>query len=109
MNSNKQSKLEFWRAHVAGAEQFPAGVGAYCAEQSLPLSTYYGWRKLVKPASLSPKPHKFKRLKKERPTFLPVAVTAGQVEVEQTYKSMPRLPEARWVAEVLLHLARGLA
>ena len=109
MESNYQSRLEFWRAHVANADNFPAGVSAYCAEQGLKLSTYYGWRKLVGLGSSVPKPRKPKRIKKAQPSFLPVAVTSGPVEVESMFQSMPKLPEARWVAEVMLHLVRGLS
>lgn len=111
MDSNQQSKLEFWREHVAGAEKFPAGVSAYCTEQGLKISTYYGWRKLVKPSGSAPKRPKSlkpKVTKKIQSPFLPVAVAAGAVEIESRVTSPLKLPEARWVAEVMLYLMRGL-
>lgn len=96
MRSMNHSKVKFWSDHLAAAARHPAGIGAYCKEHGLSATMYYKWKT------------KLHQGKGDKPSaFLPVVVAAPQATRE--FKRNTRdLPEAQWVADVMLHLIRGL-
>jgi len=111
MKTRDQGKIEYWRGHVAGAESFERGVGAYCQTQGLKLSTYYGWRRILQKGARSPRSLKPPRsLEKNQQSFVPMKILCegdrrGSPAFAPTVR--PTLPDARWVAEILTHLVRG--
>jgi hypothetical protein len=95
MNRVQLDKLKIWEKHIEEAESF---AGGYCKSQGLNLSTYYHWRdKLSSP--------KVKSTRESRSSFLPVVVASR----EHSKASPAHLPDAKWVAEVMTHLIRGLS
>jgi hypothetical protein len=94
MQATNINKINSWREHIAAAGKYPAGITAYCKEHNISVTMYYKW--------------KVKLRHGEKPSaFLPVAVSAPQVPLELR-SNIQGLPEAQWVAEVMLHLIRGL-
>ena len=96
MRSMNYSKVKFWSDHLAAANQHPAGISAYCKEHSLSATMYYKWKIKL---------HEAKGEK--RSAFLPVTVAAPEV-IREGKMSARELPDAHWVADVMLHLIRGL-
>lgn len=97
MNKHKEEKIQFWQGHFAAVETFQGSVKAYCKSQGLQLSTFYSWRKKL-----------FCRSKPEKcSSFLPVIVRPPLTVKKEDRISA--LPDAQWVAEVMVHLLRGLA
>ncbi len=100
MNRAQSGKLKIWEKHIEEAALFSGGVQRYCKSQGLNLSTYYHWRgKLASPKARS--------TKKQQSSFLPVVVKAPEFDPTQLMPT--RLPDPKWVAEVMTHLIRGLS
>mgnify|MGYP000505611406 CR=1 FL=1 len=109
MENQTNHKIELWRGHVTGAENHPESVTAYCKENGLSPSSYYQWRKLVKGADgNTDKKLRPKKAKKVLSPFLPVEVEPALVR-SRVDSGIGCLPEARWAAEVMLYLMRGLS
>ena len=95
----KRSRLErtkFWQQHVDSAKSFPGSAQKYCDEHEIESSSFYQWRKILSAPTQSSR----------RSDFLPVIVSEPQ-RGERSIETI--LPNAQWVAEVMLHLIRGLA
>ena len=105
MDVEKNNKIEFWRNHLVAAQSDPNGITAYCKLHGLRSATYYGWRKKLKVGISEPKKVSIGRPKIPRSPFLPVAVSVPETKFQNR---SPALPNAKWVAEVMLHLIRGL-
>ncbi|MBA3756961.1 MAG: hypothetical protein H0X02_12370 [Nitrosomonas sp.] len=115
MEIDKQSKIEFWRSHVRGAEKHPVSVANYCSENDLRIATYYSWRNIIKQEEgivdekiHLPKKSRIKKPKKNISPFLPVKVSPALTNFQNPVGRVG-LPDARWVAEVMLCLVRGLS
>ena len=96
MSITRTENQKKWREHVAKAQEHGDGFASYCRVNGISNSTLVYWRK-----KLGPKPAS--ELRQGSP-FIPVQV----LNVE----SMPRgstLPDAKWVAEVILHLSAGIS
>jgi len=94
-------KIEYWSQHHKAAEIYPGGISSYCEEQKLSQTMYYKWKRKI--ALL--------KSKESKTVFLPVQVKEAQSSRESFVTPKDRetiLPEAKWVAEVLTHLIRGL-
>ena len=104
MKQSSSEKLESWRGHVAAAESHAAGVTAYCAAEGLKISTYYSWRKFIK-GSQGQSKRRPKIQKTIRP-FLPVEIV--RPDNNEAQRDFCDLPDARWVAAVMVHLVRGV-
>jgi len=107
MESENKSKLEYWTNHITGAEAHPAGMAAYFAEHNIRPATYYGWRKYIKNEGATFKKKASKKSKLTKSPFIPVAVNIAPARLDR--QPLPRLPEAQWVASVMMHLIRGLS
>jgi hypothetical protein len=79
-----------WKKHVENAKRHPSGVRAYCQEQGIGNSRFYYWNK---------------KLKGEKPLVAKESIFAA-VEVIQ-HKSVPALPDPRWLAEFLRAYTAG--
>lgn len=101
---NKQVRVQLWRDIVKRASQHPVSCHAFCVEQGISQASFYSWRnKLSKhPRSsteigaLAPAPRVFSEVK--------VSDAPGQGATARELSPM----SAKWVAELILHLQRGL-
>jgi hypothetical protein len=96
MKRSRQERTRFWQQHVDAAKLFAGSAQKYCDEQEIESSSFYHWRKILSGSTQS----------SSRSDFLPVIVSKPE-RAEQS--SEANLPNAQWVAEVMLHLIRGLA
>lgn len=98
MREGSLAKAKYWSDHIEAAGIYPGSVSAYCRAHGLEVSSFYWWRRKLRarPPKCSP------------PSFLPVVVRDTNALTRQPMPAS-KLPDARWVAEVMLHLARGLA
>ena len=87
-----QSKSEIWRKHVESAKSFPGSAREYCERHALEVQSFYQWRKKLAVSD------------SKRPSFVPVVLS----ELEQESLPTAYLPDARWTAEFLRHLLRGV-
>ena len=103
MKKLNQDKIEYWRKHLEQSKRYPEGIQAYCKVNELAPSNYYKWRQRIfnlPPAKIN--------LKKPKSPFLPITVTpANEFEI-QSYPQTKRLPDSRWVAEIITNVIRGL-
>ena len=97
MKTPSKEKSEFWREHILKSDQHPEGTQAYCKLNNLPDSTFYKWRIKI-----------FGKIKKVKSPFLPVVISAPELR-QQVYPQKNNLPDARWVAEIITQVIRGLA
>lgn len=95
MSKVPTERAKFWQQHVETAKSFAGTVQQYCDEHELEPSSFYQWRKRLVGTTQTPR----------RSAFLPVVVS----NPGQSQPSQASLPNAQWVAEVMLHLIRGLA
>lgn len=106
MKTDFNENFEIWKNHIANAKAHPSGVAAYCEENNIKSSVYYGWRQVIKNAATNSDFESLAVPKQTTPSFYPVEISEALTE---NLKSFPGLPDARWVAEVMLHLLRGLS
>lgn len=101
--------IEFWRKHVDQSANHPVSKVEYCKENDLRFSTFFRWSKRFKDElSVQKKRKPIINSKKERAVFLPVQITPEKISSKE-YSIPSHLPDARWVAEVMLHLVRGIS
>ena len=96
MNRIQSERSGFWQQHVDAAKSFPGSAQQYCDEHELESTSFYQWRKKLSGSAQSSK----------KSDFLPVVVTKPE-RAERPSEAM--LPNAQWVAEVMVCLIRGLA
>ena len=104
--SVNQDQEKLWQEHLAQAEKHPISQVAYCREAGIEPRKLYAARERMK-SQLKEK-QSLKR-KSPRSQFLPVTVSAVPAPRVQTGSQRTGLPDASWVAEVMLHLVRGLS
>ena len=96
--SNRIERAKFWQEHVTKSEE-GGSLAVYCQQQRISIPALKYWRR-----KLGAKPRYGKRvLARERSAFIPVQLTTNLSAPPQTLK----LPEAKWVAELILHLGAG--
>lgn len=93
---NRAEKEKRWQERLEAANVHPGGLAAYCRENQVSRSALDYWRKKIRKATLQ-------RLNQPRP-FIPIEV----LEAELRIANKPVLPDAKWVAEVILHLCAGM-
>ena len=98
MQTSNKNKVDFWNQHLLGAEAHGRGIGAYCEEHGLSKAMYYKWKKKLQA---------MKSVPSQIPSFLPVKIKEAKSKPSDNSKTLD-LPDARWVAEVITHLIRGL-
>ena len=105
MKSPNKEQLEFWREHILKSDVYPEGRQAYCRFNDLPESTFYKWRlKIFGPKKKSENINS----KKAQSPFLPVVIKNPELN-NKTYPQKNNLPDARWVAEIITQVIRGLS
>ena len=103
MKKLNQVKIEYWQNHLEQSKIYPEGVQAYCKANKLATSNYYKWRHRL----LNLPPSKI-ILKKPKSPFLPVTVSCATEFEIQSYPQTKKLPDSRWVAEIITSVIRGL-
>ena len=93
---NKQDQEKYWQAHVVQAEKHPKSQIAYCRESGIDARKLYAFRERAKVRG-----KKLFKSKVEGSGFLPVKI------LEAKPFGLKNLPEARWVADLILQLMRG--
>lgn len=90
----KDQKAVFWQQHIELANQYPSGIQKYCEANGLASQTFYKWR-----LKINSKPNKKLATLKPTNPFAVVQVSKPEVSRKQG------LPDAKWLAEFILHLA----
>ena len=101
--SVKQDQETLWQEHLAQAESHPTSQMAYCREVGIEPRKLYAARERIKSRLKRRTP-----LKSKQSQFLPVTVAPTAASV-QSMGRCTALPNPEWVAEVMLHLVRGLS
>ena len=96
MKRSRQEVVKFWKQHIEAAKSFSGSAQEYCDAHEIQSPSFYSWRKRL--SAVARDPNKAK--------FLPVIISEAERPAEQLERV---LPNAQWVAEVMLHLIRGLA
>lgn len=92
---NKTSEAErIWFNRVNMAKSFNGNGKAFCVSEGIDSSSFYYWRK------------RLSQTQERMSAFLPVVINSNSSPEES---DLTTLPEAKWLAEVLTHLIRGLA
>jgi len=95
MNSTtlKEQRTAFWLQHIARANQYPEGIKIYCKANGLSLQTFYKWK-----LRLTGKNNKIPAVVRSPNSFAEVKVCEPEVAPKQI------LPDAKWLAQFILHL-----
>ena len=88
---SRVNREQVWRDHVATAGRFPGSIESYCRSQNLSATALHYWRRKISTEVRS----------------RPVLTAAQFVRVEIERPEPQRMPDAVWVADLILHLARG--
>jgi hypothetical protein len=89
-------KEKFWRHQMAAAEKFRGSQREFCKSQGLSINMFQYWR------------YKFEREGKSRLSEVAKPTPFVAVEVLQPEHCSGEMPQAQWLAELILHLQRGL-
>jgi hypothetical protein len=93
----RRGRPEFWRRHLERQAASGASEWSYCRANGLSRSSMRYWRKRVAVEPAGPE-----RLgRRQGSAFVPVEVMSAPTREER------RLPDPRWVAEVIRCLAMG--
>lgn len=92
MQTKSISKREYWRQHIIASERFPGSLREFCKHKGISLSNFHYWRNKFSNESQG-------QLIQNPNPFVPVAVEQTQV--------MSSMPDASWLAELILHLQMG--
>ena len=97
MESTKVIGRSSRAAQFKAAVESPEGIAEFCRKNNLKAGSVYSWKREQKRS----------KRKSSISTFLPIVVKDLD---EPNSRCRPvRLPESKWVAEVMLHLIRGLS
>lgn len=96
-NNKNEQKIEFWFNHVEHSKKFDGSVLEYCRSNNIAPQTFYKWR-----AKFANKLAAVPVAAKQSKPFIPI-----QIEPITT-SGFSTMPDAKWVAELILHLQGGL-
>jgi hypothetical protein len=101
-----------WRDYVERAKQFRGTAAEFCRREGIEVSSFYKWRhNLVRESRQSSAPLVSTQKRNQNPTPSAVfaqAVLSSNVTQLDAADSKSPLPDAKWVADVIVHLLRGL-
>jgi transposase-like protein len=92
-NPSRDQKHSFWRAQVAASEARQGSLSAFCRERGIEAHALNYWRAKLRAEGAGPR-------SRSLPEFI-------EAIVEREPVAARALPDPRWVAEVLMHLASG--
>lgn len=115
MYKSRVSDTTDWKYHAEQAVKFDGGIYQYSKINNISKSALYRWIKICanqddsKPSQKSKKVNLNKSSKKVSP-FLPVVITPSKNSQSETHelKLNTKLPDSRWVAEIITNVIRGL-
>ncbi len=93
LSDNKLRDPEFWRAHILKAEESSGTYAGYCESNGLSKSTFHAHKKRLGFSRVS---------KSKRRAFVEVTPICELSKEPSRARSESRLPDPRWVAEVLM-------
>lgn len=93
MSTIRVEKEKLWREHIRLATGHREGWASYCRKSGISINTLNYWRSRFKSKSGK------KRTKAD--VFVPVQI------LETGSKSRDVRPDAKWVADIILHLSAG--
>lgn len=88
-----------WQERVRLAEAYPGGVSSYCRRAGVSVEALRYWRKKSGAALATAS-----AVRVSPPVFLPIQVMEAVAPAR-----VQALPDAKWVADVILHLSAGRA
>ena len=92
----KSEKAAYWRAHVEKFKKHPGSSHDYCLSEQISHSTFQNWRRQLEATKTS--------------GFVPVVVTGSELpahSLKHQRSASGHLPNAVWVAELILRLQQG--
>jgi len=89
-------KEKFWHQQMSMANKFSGSHRAFCKAQGISVHSFAYWRQ------------KFERQRKQVKSLVPSPFVQLVVEKPMPVLRNQPLPEAAWVAELILHLQMGL-
>lgn len=92
MRSKSISKRQYWQQQVIFAEKFSGNMTEYCKHKGISFHTLQYWR------------HKFRKELTMQQNQLPSPFVAVEIHPPQQIST---LPDAKWLAELILHLQAG--
>jgi len=93
---SRSEKSKYWRSQIVLAEKFPGSVASFCNTQNISIHTFNYWK------------NKFRIEGEPAKAMVPRPFIEVQVERSQSMHRKPELPNAIWLAELIMHLQRGL-
>ena len=90
-------KSTIWKKRIEAAYAHAGGVGAYCRDNNLNVSTFQYWREKLVP----------KKIVSENPAVVRPSPFV-EVCLESTAGQVGSLPDPRWLAAFASELIRGL-
>lgn len=96
---NRAANKARWQERVKQANRHPEGLTAYCRAHNVSLGALKYWRK--KDQAKPPVPA---FVQQRRPAFIPIQVMETENEIQSQ-----RLPDSKWVADLILHLSAGVS
>jgi transposase-like protein len=88
-STEDQRQWEARKRHVEEAQRYSGGLAAYCQKTGITVNALSYWRRKLRNRSAVP-----------ASAFIPVQVLAAESPVRR-----PELPDARWLADLIRHLA----
>lgn len=100
MQSKSISKKEYWQQQTIAAEEYSGTLKEFCKHKGISLNTLQYWRHKFNNEALG----KLTQTQTQTQTKNPSPFVAVAFEKAQVLSS---LPDAKWVAEFILHLQAG--
>ena len=91
-------KLKYWQDHMTKATAFPGSNARYCLEAGISKNLFGYWKTRLKQS----RPRDQDGQKVSISKFVPVEIYSSPVT------SKGHLPDAKWVAEFLIHFMGGV-
>lgn len=96
--SNRTENEARWRKRVAGVREHRGTLTSYCHAQGISLEALKYWRNKLEAKSV---------VQAARSSVRPQPFVPIQVVSPEPMRTGLSLPDARWVAELILHLSAG--
>lgn len=95
MRKTQQRAAQLWQGRIEAAKAFPGSAAEFCRQEGIDSSSFYFWRRKLAAESNTASP------------FVPAVIAAQPVQASTQEES--RLPDPKWIGEMLASMIRGLA
>jgi len=99
MGMARIEKEKYWQEHLRLAREHKAGPTSYCRAAGISIKSLSYWRKRCERHRIT-KPD-------GRSAFIPIQILNPEIPAVRALER--ELPDAKWVADVILHLSVGLS